>query len=479
MREKDIKKLFDICAGSGEINNNSEEIKSKVMKKIGISNAKGFYTVDEGEDAVDPVFVTAPKKNKSRTAIKIAAVGVAAAACFSVTALCMGMFGDGGILSALPLNNTENNNKNVPTETFALTDVSDGQNVNSETLGENKNMQFVFLDGVHFIYEPNDNYEFDNKGVIMPNKFISFLYEKNGRLYIVMTKDGEERTEDITDKISSDNFYLYTYNNPANIVNPTHYVIIGGDVSAGDYGYVEIFKIKNSVNYWGWEGNFSKSSPDFHSLNDLNNSEKKWIADGIRELTENYGVAADMIGNGVGTCSNNVDFKYRDDFKYGHEIMQFTLLDGCQFNLNYNNPGVYFEESDVTPLLHEENGRVYFIANEDGKEIYEDITDKINPDDFYLYIYNNPGNPVNQTHYVIVCGDMSEGNYGYWEVFQIYNDKDPLQNQWCWEGQQSKANYSQMQWYINAQNMLKKEYGVNSVSVGTCKTNADFKAARN
>ena len=477
MRKKDIKKIFYTCAKSSEININSEEIKSAVMEKIGMSNKEKFYTTHEEEEAVEPTFVTAPKKSKSITAIKIAAVGAAAAACFGVTALCMGMFGEGGILSALPHSNAENN-KNVPTETATVTDVPGGQNVNSEIPGEDNGMQFVFLDGVCFMYNPSDKNPYQFSGTDM-EKTIPFLYEKNGRLYIVMTKDGEERTEDITDKITSDDFYLYTYNNPADSVNPTHYVIIGGDVSAGDYGYMEIFKIKNNVNYWGWEGNFSKISPDLHSLNDLDNSGKKWIANGIRELTENYDVAADMIGNGIGSCSDNVDFKYRDDFKYGHEIMQFTLLDGCQYNLNYYNPGVCFDESDVTPLLYEENGRVYFIANEDGKDIYEDITDKINPDDFYLHIYNNPNNPVNQTHYVIVCGDMSEGNYGYWEVFQIYNDKDPLQNQWCWVGQQSKSNYSEMQWYINAQNMLKNEYGVNTVSVGSCKTNADFKAARN
>lgn len=460
MREKDIKKLFDICAGSGEINNNSEEIKSAVMKKIGMSTAERFYTACEGEEAVDPVFVTAPKKKTGKAAIKIAAVGAAAAACFGVSALCMGIFGEGGILSALSQSN-------------------------AEVTGEEKSMQFVFLDGFGFTYIPSDKHPYRFFGGTNTENTIPFLYEKNGRLYIVTTKDGEERTEDITDKISSDDFYIYTYNNPANTVNPTHYVIIGGDVSTGDYGYVEIYQINKSTNHWGWEGNFSDNASDFPAAHyDLYNLGKEWIANGVKELEKIYGVAANVVnanvlGDNVGFYNLHVDFKYKADFKYGHEIMQFTLLDGSQFNLNYNNPGVYFEESDVTPLLYEENGRVYFIANEYGKEIYKDITDKINPDDFYIYIYNNPNNPVNQTHYVIVCGDLSEGNYGYWEVFQIYNDKDPLQNQWGYTGQQSKANYSEMQWFIDAQNMLKKEYGVNSFSVGNCKTNADFKAARN
>lgn len=451
MRKKDIKRIFDICNRGNKDGNkmdvNSENVKAAVMEKIGMSAAEGFYTVDEGEEAVEPVFVTAPKKNKGVTAIKIAAVG--AAACLGVGILCVGMFGKSGILSALPQSNAENN-KNVPTETTEFTTVSDGQNVDTEIAGEDIRMQLVLLDGIHFTYEPVDNYKenyvFDRNGIITPNKRIRFLYEENGRLYIVKTKDGKKTTEDITDKISLDDFYLYAYNNPDNIVNQTHYVIIGGDVSTGDYGYMEIFKVKNSVNGWGWDGNFSKISPDFHSHNDLYDSGIKWIDDGIRELAENYGVAADMIGSGVGNCEDNVDF---------NTTMQITLLDGSRAKMNYKDDSITFDKTADTTRLYEENGRLYFVNATGDKE---DITDKISENDFYLYIYENPENAVNSLHYIVVGGDVSSGNYGYCEVFQVDTDS------WCWSCKYSKdityQRWETLQWFNNAIKALEEKYDV-------------------
>lgn len=445
MREKDIKKLFDICAESSETDNNSEEIKNAVMKKIGISNAEGFYTAYEEEEAVKPVFVTAPPKNKVGTAIKIAAVGTAAAACFGVTALCTGMFGEGSIMSALSKTNEENN---IPTESAELTDVSEGQNADTEITVKDERLQLVFLDGIHFTYEPYEpteeeaNYVFDSKGMIMP-QHIRFLYEENGRLYLVKTNNGEKRTEDITDKISSEDFYLYTYNNPANTVNPTHYVLIGGDVSTGNYGYMEIFKFKNSVNYWGWDGNFNKLIPDFNSPD---YSGMKWIVNGIKELAENYGVAADMIGTGIGSCTNNV---------YFNATMQITLLDGSRAEMNYKDDSITFDKTNDTAILCEENGRLYFVNTAGDKE---DITDKISENDFYLYIYENPENAVNRLHYIVVGGDVSSGNYGYCEVFQVDTDS------WCWSCKYNKdityQRWETLQWFNNAIKALEEKYDI-------------------
>lgn len=445
MRKKDIKRIFDIFSGGNKngnkMNVNSEDVKAAVMEKIGMSAAEGFYTACEAEEAVDPVFVTAPKKNKGITAIKIASVG--AAACLGVGILCVGMFGKGGILSALPQSNAEDN-KNVPTETAEFTTVSDGQNVDTEIAGEDIRMQLVFLDGIHFTYEPiEEDYVFDRNGMITPNKRVRFLYEENGRLYLVKTNNGKKTTEDITDKISFNDFYLYTYNNPANTVNPTHYVLIGGDVSTGDYGYMEIFKLKNSVNYWGWDGNFSKLIPDFNSPD---YSGMKWIVNGIKELAENYGVAADMIGTGIGRCTNDV---------YFNTTMQITLLDGSRAKMNYKDDGITFDKIADTTRLCEENGRLYFVNATDDKE---DITDKISENDFYLYIYENPENAVNRLHYIVVGGDVSKGDYGYCEVFQIDTDL------WCWSCKYNKdidfQKWETLQWFNNAIKTLEEKYDV-------------------
>lgn len=463
MREKDIKRIFDIYNWDseevGKKGVDSEKVKAAVMEKIGISAAEGFYTDDAGDEAVKPVFVAAPNKKRSGAAVKIAAAG--AAACIGVGVLCTGMFGKGGIHSDLPQNNADNN-KNVPKETFFATDVSDGQNVHSGVPGVDKSMELVFLDGIHFMYDADASDPPYGFSAADREKNIPFLYEKDDRLYVAITKDGQEITEDITDKISSDDFYLFAYNNPDNTADQTHYVIIGGDVSTGNYGYVEIYKIKNSTNFWGWEANFSDSAPNFHAFYDSENSGKQWIANGVKEIAENYGVAADVIGGGIGYYDINVDFNRKDvdfsDENKEHITMQLTLLDGSRADVSVNDgeSEVAFHPIEDSKLIYKENGRLFFEYGAGGKE---DITDKISSDDFYLYIYENPDNTVNRTHYVIIGGDVNGDNYGYCEVFQTSTDF------WSWSGEPSNVNitideWEKQQWMINAAKALSEEYGV-------------------
>lgn len=128
MRKKDIKRIFDICAKSSEININSEEVKSAVMEKIGMNRIEKFYTTHEEEEAVEPTFVTAPKKSKGITSIKIAAVGAAAAACFGITALGMGMFGEGG---TSPASTNDDPANSITTEISS--DFTDSTNIDTST----------------------------------------------------------------------------------------------------------------------------------------------------------------------------------------------------------------------------------------------------------------------------------------------------------------------------------------------------------
>lgn len=82
MREKDMKKIFDIYGGNGKNGGKTgvdpEKVKAVIMEKISVS-AEGFYADGGEEKAVKPVFVTSPDKNKIGKTIKIAAAGAAAA----------------------------------------------------------------------------------------------------------------------------------------------------------------------------------------------------------------------------------------------------------------------------------------------------------------------------------------------------------------------------------------------------------------
>lgn len=478
MREKDIKKIFDTYCGSsekaGKAEVSSERVKASVMEKIGMSAAESFYTDSQEEEPVKPVFVTVTKKKRNGAAIKIAA-WAGAAACLGAVVLSMGLFGVNGLKTLLLQNSAD---KNVPAETAAATQISDGQNIGWGIPGEGESMELVFLDGVRLMYD-DASYPPYGFSAADRKKIIPFLYEKDDRLYFVTTKRGQEVKEDITDKISSDDFYLFTYNNPDNIANPTHFVIIGGDVSSGEYGYIEIYRISNSTELWGWEANFSKGTFDFHeAISDPEKSGKKWIYKGVKEAAEKYGRSADVISRGIGYYERYVDFKYKDFYQYGEiknlnllPCLQLTFLNGRRVVMvpgdSNNGPisnGLYYYEdaNNLSPVLYEENGRVYFTVNNDGKEINEDITDKINPDDCYIYTYNNTDNTVNQTHYVIVCGDLSKHEYGYWEVYQIHKAEDKWDyDEWDWYGQYfGNGKYTEKEWFINAKKVMKKEYGI-------------------
>lgn len=422
MREKDIKRIFDINNGDGEETVkkgvDSEKVKAAVMEKIGMSAAVGFYTDDAGDEAVKPVFVAVPKKKRSWEAVKIAAAGAAA---FLGVTMCAGMFGKGGIYSGSPQNNAENN-KNVPEETVIATDVTDEQNVNSGVPGADKSMELVFLDGVHFIYDVDKivPYYFSETDA---EKTIRFLYEKNGRLYVVMMKDGKETAEDITDKISSDDFYLYTYNNPDNTANQTHYVIIGGDVSNGDYGYVEIFKIKNSTNYWGSEANFSGSASDYPAFCDSENSGMKWIANGVKEIAERYGVA---IGS-YGYCDFNVDFNRKDvDFSDENKenlTKQLTLLDGSRADVSVNGGESEFIKPEYPVNA---NGQTYY--NDTAGILSDDYPDLVgviatNGKEGYVYKEDlfdySPSCPEEAVKYMEVLKELNDQGI-YFQIIPVY-----------------------------------------------------------
>ena len=478
MREKDIKKIFDTYCGSsekaGKAEVSSERVKASVMEKIGMS-AESFYTDSKEAEPIKPMYAISPEKKKSGAGLRIAA-WVGAAACIGAVVLTMGIFGGNGLNGFLPQNNAGSNS---PDETFedpfAVTEISGMHNTGS---GTHKNMELVFLNGVHFLYD-TDHYVPYGFSVRHEEEKTNFLYEKEGRLYIMLEVYGEKRTEDITDLVDSGNFYFFSYSNANNTAYQTHYVIVGGNVGKGDYGYVEYYKVDNDQ--WGYMVEFSSNNFDYNHISHA----PQWFTDGAAVAAEKIGVPVEALTETVGGIERGIDFKYKEDQQYEYvksdarPYYRIKLLNNGEVEIIANgsyggkvSQGVFYHEDvdTLTPLLYREKDRVFFTANINGEVIKEDVTDKLVPDDCYIYAYNNPANIVNQTHYVVVCGDLSQNEYGCWEVYQAGKAKDEYHHDtWEWYGQYSGIeHYGNREWFVNAQEVLEKEYGIDmTLSPGT------------
>lgn len=468
MREQDIKKLFNLASEGEESNANSDEIKKSVLEKLG---KNGLANLNAEGESVEPVFVTAPKKNGKITALKITAG--AAAACLGIAFIGNAVYHSGGL--------------------SALMEV-DAANFTPD-------YELFLLDGKNFKYDGYTDSFSAHRGTETESKLLS---EENGRLYFIKNAGEISRgisdkpvKEDITDKISSGSCYIYSYDNPDNTVFKTHSVIIGGDIANNDYGYIELYKINND-GLWRYEFMLSKDIP--HSGN--GEEEKKaaeeyleapWIADGIKKLEKQYGeeIIANFGGSGG---SFGVDF--RNAWAISAEnmpAMELHLLDGSLIKCSTNGetPIVGFEDISSSHLLSEENGRLYFVNNagrissDNPREaIKEDITDKISSDNFYLFTYANHDNIIDQTHYIIVGGDIAGNDYGYAEVF-----KAGIGNTWGMVGKYSKeaperpplvndsGTSGMPQWLINGIRKLEDELGESEImrnGSGSIHENIDF-----
>lgn len=112
---------------------------------------------------------------------------------------------------------------------------------------------------------------------------------ENGRLYF--TGNGENI--DVTDEISSDKAYVYSYQHPERD-NETHYFIIGGDVENYDYGYAEIYvadrytypELTDEVmEHWNYDGQ-NYDNADYFNTGVLTTYEryKPWFQNVLDEM---------------------------------------------------------------------------------------------------------------------------------------------------------------------------------------------------
>lgn len=462
MKEKDIKKLFDRASYTEGYGINSEKIKEDVFKKLNKVPEHGGVYMEEGE-SVEPIFVT-PKSRKFPAAKVITAA--ATAACLGVVSVSTGFFGSV---------KSEQSPLSVGSDLTQAVDVSNQAQSQEGPLI----MRLNLLDGNGFNLSAGPS-GVQCTFVTTRNSYI--LSEENGRLYFVQNAgeiglDHKEKAvkEDITDKISKDNFYLYSYQNPSNTVEPTHYVFIGGDVATGDYGYAEVFKTSSEEDSWACYACCSGNHPELPSLfwdSSASLNKAQWLVNGVKMLEEQH-----AMRDGTGLWQENKDFKdlWSTDNQY-----KLTFLDGNNYIAyfpNEENPTIHFDfdvSISVTSknyLISEENGRLYFVKNAGKIDLNnkqeaakEDITDKISSDDYYIFSYTNPDDKEYSTHYVIVGGSIEDNDYGYVELLKFggawrsyfRTTKNCLAYSTDKEG---VNNLVGAEWLMNAVNELETNYG--------------------
>lgn len=262
MKDNEIKKIFDSAIESdADTDINTEKIQNTVMERLG-KQAGDNLKLSDSEKAVEPVFVTAPVK-RSR---KAPAIIAAAAACLGITAVSTGFFGIGSHLSTLTNDTSDTAEQTeavqehiaaeTPDETKAVDNIGEEITQSEETeikkpsenpeeipavsyesredyIGKEyplKNNRFTLLDGTKVVVgEDIISSSLDHE------KADWLISEDNGRVYYW---NGREK-KDITDLMSTETPYIDSYENEESGL--THYVVIGGDVASGKYGYAEIF----------------------------------------------------------------------------------------------------------------------------------------------------------------------------------------------------------------------------------------------
>lgn len=115
---------------------------------------------------------------------------------------------------------------------------------------------------------------------------------EDGRLYFI----GNGEHEDITDLISEDKAYVYSYIHPER--NKVHYIIAGGGVD--DFGYAELYTV-----YEAWSSGCLHGYNCFNEGNESDESGthtayKPWLSNAIEEL--------DIVT--PGGCGSEKDFSY-------------------------------------------------------------------------------------------------------------------------------------------------------------------------
>ena len=294
MRDNDIRKIFDSAMEENtntEIN--AEKIQDTVMERLGKRQGSNisFYEAEDMENRVEPIYVTSPAKRSHKWAA--AAVSAAAAACLAITAVSTNFFGIGNNLTAMTGDEADTSDQSDIPETEGESETQEETEAETDTpeaaekpdekseattydlvfiqdppevpygsmeeyMGNRlsvKNSNFTFLDGLEIRITDETVGTSDDT-----SKRNWLLSEEEGRVYFW---NGKEK-KDVTDLITIESPYVETYVNEGSGL--THYIIIGGDVGAGKYGYAEGFATYDSNRIWLFDTVCSRNTEEVKKI---------------------------------------------------------------------------------------------------------------------------------------------------------------------------------------------------------------------
>lgn len=459
MKEKDIKTLFDQASYTEEDNVNTEEIKSDVLKKL---SKTATIAPPQNEEGIKPVFV-AQKAKKFPTAKVITAA--ATAACLGVVSISTGFFG---------LAQAEQSPLSAGNEIQETTEAAGDNTDNSDSKKYAPRFVPITLkDGD--IVEIYDNTEPNTSSGGDSTNRKPILLERDGRVYYI--GDGEE--EDITGRFDSQTPLIIPYENKDSGL--THYIIIGGNITSGGYGYVEIFKMSENLLHTSEAVHRNTPARFFSSYL----TETEWFKNALEQLSDTLGIDPEKALSG----GNGAQFDFTgewDLYELDHMNMEepgkkcdfanntFTLKDGTTVEIPVGEIIGVKSDFDTIPaknrLIAEKDGRLYY----QGDEHPMDITDLISMDTPFIIPYENKGS--GQTHYIAVGGDFSTGDYGYFEMFML------CEKEYYYEGCKYSGNpdYDHVgfmlntEWFEKAIMEMAGENAVNYSSCG-CIASVDFR----
>lgn len=295
MRDKDMRKLFDTAAGgfnSSDIT--PEEIKEIVDNRISYGKTiNGIEVTDSDGETVEATIVRGGK-----SMFGLLPKSLAGAAAFAVTAAVMGIGLNLGREEMAPLST----DADISLGSAIISEITTASEETTPDL-DSTIMSSVLENGteVEFWLNGHISFAWDVDKI----KFYSLLLREEDRL--IMYPENLP-WEDITDKISKRQCYIVGGNHRDGIVQ---YIITGGDVSTGDYGYAIVFRPEDS-NTWGIIAYAANAVPipgltAYYCTPDEVDMEATWLANGLEQLMTVWGETDIEFPEGRYFLIKNVD----------------------------------------------------------------------------------------------------------------------------------------------------------------------------
>ena len=390
MKDKDIRQLIDMCDAPDEKSESAvsaEEIRSLVMAKVRRKKKEGFADT-ENIDYVEPRFVSVNIKEKTRFGIKTVAA----------TAVCVGIVGILAYFAREDIGSEQfaaNNGEEIPITDMSVSDTlteSDSDSA-AETHPEAAE-KFELLNGVTVNLVSDDN-------IITDYSVLHTLFAmEEDRVFFI----GNGEHTDITDDISGDNVFIYSYTHPER--HKLHYIAAAG--VPANFGYIEVYPI-SFVDSDGSETRWAVFSVGLGCVN--NGYLTTNVANKLREA---YGIDSPVYES----CNNKL-MDLTDFSGKGGKVYSANLIDGAVIKL-LNNGITEVITREPVEILEIQDGCLW-VKNKGWDDI--NVTEEAQSKEYYIADLKLD----NIKHVFIVRNTTDPDECGYIDIFTIDDETIGMQ----------------------------------------------------